>query len=287
MLEATAGPGRSPFEQAWVSQARSVLARAEARVAGDLRAARAAAVKGLYVIVGPEATRGRPVVEVAEAALKGGAGLVQLRDKDGEKGAALRAALELMEMCAEYDALFIVNDDADVARATDAHGLHLGQDDLPVRDARRVLSSRQIVGRSNNTLDEAMESQVQEADYIAVGAVYPTATMGKQAREAIGSELVRQVKERVGQPVVAIGGIDSRQRRAGRQGGSRLHMRRQRRHDGRRPSGGRRNPRRRHPAGVGIADLGLGPRCPTLPTSTDADFEAARCGGAGRLLRQT
>ncbi len=209
VLEATAGPGRSPFEQAWVSQARRVLARAEARVAGDLRAARTAAVKGLYVIVGPEATSGRPVVEVAEAALKGGAGLVQLRDKDGEKGAALQTALELKAMCAEYDALFIVNDDADVARATNAHGLHLGQDDLPVRDARRVISPRQIVGRSNNTLDEAMESQVQEADYIAVGAVYPTPTMGKQARETIGPELVRQVKERVGQPVVAIGGIDA------------------------------------------------------------------------------
>ena len=208
VLDAAAGPGGSPFGQAWVSQARSVLARADARVSGDLRAARTAAVKGLYVIVDPEATRGRPVTEVAEAALEGGAGIVQLRDKTGDKGGVLGTARELNAMCAGYDALFIVNDDADVARASDAHGLHVGQDDLPVRDARRVLSPLQIVGRSNNTLDEAMESQVQEVDYIAVGAVYPTTTMGKQARESVGPDLVRQVKERVGQPVVAIGGID-------------------------------------------------------------------------------
>ena len=208
VLETAAGPGGSPFAQAWVSQARSVLGRADARVSGDLRAARSAAVQGLYVIVGPEATRGRPVIEVAEAALKGGAGLVQLRDKTGEKGDVLRTARDLKAMCTEYDALFVINDDADVARASVAHGLHVGQDDLPVRDARRVLSPLQIVGRSNNTLNEALESQVQDVDYIAVGAVYPTSTMGKQAREAVGPDLVREVKERVGQPVVAIGGID-------------------------------------------------------------------------------
>ena len=208
VLETAGERGGSPFGHTWISQARSVLARADARVSGDLRAARATAVKGLYVIVGPDATRGRPVVEVAEAALRGGAGLVQLRDKTGDKGEVLRTALELRATCAEYDALFVINDDADVARASDSHGLHVGQEDLPVRDARRVLSPLQIVGRSNNTLDEAMESQVQEVDYIAVGAVYPTATMGKQPREAVGPELVREVKERVGQPVVAIGGID-------------------------------------------------------------------------------
>ena len=206
-LETAAGGG-SPLGQTWVSQARSVLSRADSRVSGDLRTARSAAVNGLYVIVDPEATRGRPVDEVAEATLKGGASLLQLRDKTGDKGDVLREALELREMCARYDALFVINDDADVARASDAHGLHVGQDDLPVRDARRVLSPLQIVGRSNNTLDEAMESQAQEVDYIAVGAVYPTATMGKQARFAVGPELVREVKERVGQPVVAIGGID-------------------------------------------------------------------------------
>ena len=132
-LETAAGGG-SPLGQTWVSQARSVLSRADARVSGDLRTARSAAVNGLYVIVDPEATRGRPVDEVAEAALKGGASLLQLRDKTGDKGDVLRAALELRAMCAGYDALFVVNDDADVARASDAHGLHVGQDDLPVRD---------------------------------------------------------------------------------------------------------------------------------------------------------
>ena len=209
VLEAAGGQGGSPLEESWVAQARRVLTRAESRVAGDMRAKLASGVQGLYVIVGPEATNGRPVLDVAEAALRGGAGVLQLRDKRSDKGAVLPVALDLKAMCDEHGALFIMNGDADLALSAHAHGLHLGQSDLPIREARRVLAPRQIVGRSNNTLQEAMDSQAQEADYIAVGAVYPTSTMGKSERGAVGPELVSEVKERVGQPVVAIGGIDA------------------------------------------------------------------------------
>ena len=207
ILEMSKGEGGSPLEPSWVAQGRRVLDRAEQRVAGDIRAKIASRVKGVYVIVDPEATRGRPVVEVAEAALRGGAKIVQLRDKVHDKGDVLPVARQLSQLCEQHDALFIINDDADLALSTGAHGLHVGQSDLPVADARHVLTSRQIVGRSNNTVEEAVESEARGADYIAVGAIFPTGTMGKSARPAVGVQMVREVKELVSRPVVAIGGI--------------------------------------------------------------------------------
>ena len=97
----------------------------------------------------------------------------------------------------------------DIAALCGAHGLHVGQTDLPVAEARRVLPPHQLVGRSNNNMEEAMASQANGADYIAVGAVFPTSTMGKGQRNSIGVEFVTKAKERVSQPVVAIGGIDA------------------------------------------------------------------------------
>ena len=120
----------------------------------------------------------------------------------------VRVAREMQVLCDSHDALFIMNDDADVARAVEAHGLHVGQTDLPVGEARKSLSLQQIVGRSNNGVEQAMDSQQQGADYLAVGAVYATATMGKSGRTAVGPETIRKVKEMVDYPIVAIGGID-------------------------------------------------------------------------------
>ena len=168
----------------------------------------AAKVSGIYVIVDPEATRGRPVVEVARASLEGGARVVQLRDKLRDKGPMLETAHELRALCDEFGALFVMNDHADVALVSGAHGLHVGQTDLPVEAARRVLEPNQIVGSSNGTMEEAVRSSEQGVDYIAVGAIYSTTTMGKSGRTAIGPEMIMRVKNAVGQPVVAIGGIN-------------------------------------------------------------------------------
>ena len=192
-----------------MAQARRVLARAEQKVGGDMRAEAVSRLRGLYIIVDPDAANGRPVAEVAEAVLKGGAGTIQLRDKTNDKAKVLSDARSLRALCDEYEANLIVNDDADIARAAGAHGLHVGQADLPVADARRLLTPRQLVGRSNNTVDEAMDSQGQGVDYIAVGAVYATSTVGKGARPTVGPEMVSRVKEMAAQPIVAIGGIDA------------------------------------------------------------------------------
>ncbi len=166
-------------------------------------------VRGLYVIVDPEAAKGRDVVEVAAAALRGGASVIQLRDKTRDKGEVLEVARTLKALCDRHDALFIVNDDADIAFLSEAHGLHVGQTDLPVVEARRVLTPNQIIGRSNNGVEEALESEAQGADYAAVGAIYATTTMGKSGRTALGADLIRNVKQAVSAPVVAIGGINA------------------------------------------------------------------------------
>lgn len=198
-----------PLDSNWVSQARRVLARARQRVAGELRSRAASRVKGLYVIVDPEATRGRPVLQVAEAVLKGGASMLQLRDKKGDKGDVLPLARQLRALCEQSGALFIMNDHADLALASGAHGLHVGQTDLPVEEARRVLLPTQLVGRSNNNVEEAMASQAQGVDYLAVGAVFQTSTMGKSARKVVGLETLSKIKGMVSQPLVAIGGINA------------------------------------------------------------------------------
>ena len=110
-------------------------------------------------------------------------------------------------MCQAHDALFIMNDDPSLAVLSEADGLHVGATDLPIAEARRILTPDQIVGRSNNTMGEIEESVRSGADYLAVGAVFPTSTMGKGGRRVVGVDMVAEVKEKAAQPVVAIGGI--------------------------------------------------------------------------------
>lgn len=197
----------APITPEWITRTHMVLDRAEEKIGNDLRSALTSMITGLYVIIGPDTTNERPVLEIAKAVLEGGAKILQLRDKSTNKGQLLITAKEMKVLCEEYDALFIFNDDADIAVLSDAHGLHVGQDDLPLIDARSVLQTSQLVGRSSNNVDEALQAQADDADYIAIGAVFPTNTMGKTARKAVGIDAVRQVKESVSPPVVAIGGI--------------------------------------------------------------------------------
>ena len=168
---------------------------------------RAPKINGLYVIVGPDARRGRPVVEVAEAALRGGTSVLQLRDKTGDRGDVLPVAVRLRELCHDHGALFFVNDDIALAFACDADGVHLGQTDLPVDVARRILAADKLIGRSNNSDAEVEESVSMGVDYVAVGATFPTTTVGKGARAAIGLDGIRRARELTTLPLVAIGGI--------------------------------------------------------------------------------
>ena len=163
-------------------------------------------LRGLYVIVDPQASRGRPVLQVAEAALRGGARVVQLRDKATPKGDLLPTALRLRELCERHQALLIINDHPDLALASEAHGYHGGQHDLPVAAARAILEPHQLVGRSNALLEEALESQAQGVDYVAVGDVFGSPT--KQDTRPAGLQTLREVRQQVSLPLAAIGGIN-------------------------------------------------------------------------------
>ena len=193
----------------WVLQADKVISRVLQRVGGDLRKEAISRVRGLYVIVDPEATGGRPVLAVARAALEGGAQVLQYRNKTGDAADIVPAALELGSLCREHGALFVMNDDPALAAASGADGLHVGQRDLGVPEARRVVGYETLVGRSNNNMDEVSESVATGADYLAVGAVFPTSTMGKSTRPVVGPDLITKAKQIADRPVVAIGGINA------------------------------------------------------------------------------
>ena len=199
-----------PLSAEWSVRAGRVIDRAEQRVAGELRVKTASRIEGLYVIVDPALAQGRPATDVAEAAIRGGARVIQLRDK-GHKGRnALSVAREMKSMCDEHGALFIMNDDPSLALSSEAHGLHLGQRDLPVPEARRVLGPTQIVGSSNGTIDEVSSSQGAGVDYLAVGPIFESATIAGATQGPVGKDMVSRVKEFADQPLVAVGGIDRR-----------------------------------------------------------------------------
>jgi thiamine-phosphate diphosphorylase len=166
-------------------------------------------ISGLYVIIDPDACLGRDPLDVGRLALKGGASMLQWRDKRREKGAQLPEARALLELCAEHGALLIVNDHADLALAAGADGVHVGQGDLPVREVRRIVPAGFIVGASTNNVSEAQEAEAAGASYIAVGSMFPTGSKEPERTRSASPERLSEVKEAVGLPLVAIGGINA------------------------------------------------------------------------------
>ena len=156
--------------------------------------------------------RPRALSDVVREALAAGAPTVQLRLKSASARELLEAAQTLMPIVRSAGALFIVNDRLDVALAAGADGVHLGPDDPPVKDVRRVADARSgvadtfIVGYSTDTTDEAARAEAEGADYLGVGAVYATANKS-DAGDVIGLKGLRRVVKAVSIPVVAIGGI--------------------------------------------------------------------------------
>ncbi|MDP3880124.1 MAG: thiamine phosphate synthase [Dehalococcoidales bacterium] len=170
-----------------------------------LRQDKAKLIAGLYVIIDTQALKGRNPVEVARQVIAGGARTIQLRDKVLGKKELLPVARQLRDLCAERNVLFIVNDYLDVSMEVDADGLHVGQDDLPVKVARRLLPIDKILGGSARTLELAAAAQAEGADYIGVGSMYPTST--KETAEVVGLDRLRQMRQAISLPLVAIGGI--------------------------------------------------------------------------------
>lgn len=160
----------------------------------------------LYVITDPALSRGRSHLEVARAALEGGADAVQIRDKSSTAYNLSCVITEIQPLARKFGAALLVNDRVDVALIADADGAHVGQDDLPAREARRLLPRPRLIGVSVSSPEEAKRAQKDGADYLGAGPVFPTATK-PDAGEALGPERLRAIVRAVTIPVVAIGGI--------------------------------------------------------------------------------
>lgn len=159
----------------------------------------------LYCFSPGKFLKDRDPVELVSAQIRGGADVIQLREKEMSKRDRLELGLKIRELTRQEGVLFIVNDDVDLALILDADGVHLGQDDIPIRFARPLMKDK-IIGVSTHSLPQAEEAVASGADYIGVGPVFETAT--KEDREdLVGLNLLPKIKDICPIPYVAIGGI--------------------------------------------------------------------------------
>ncbi len=159
----------------------------------------------LYVVTTPPRP-GRTYAEMVEAACAGGADVVQLREKTLGTRALIELCKDLQAICDQTGTLFILNDRVDAALAADIDGVHVGQDDLPVRIVRRILGHRKIVGCSAHSTAQALAAHGDGADYVSCGPLFATPT--KPDYKPVGLDLIRQYKAVVQLPFVCIGGVD-------------------------------------------------------------------------------
>jgi len=162
----------------------------------------------LYVITDRLLSRGRSCTEVVEKAIDGGATCIQLREKDLTTREFFSLAEKLREITRKRGTTFIVNDRLDIALSVGADGVHLGQDDLPLSAARRIIPPGMLLGVSARNLREALQAQNLGASYLGVGAVFPTGTK-RDAGEPIGLQSLAEICRGVEIPVVGIGGINA------------------------------------------------------------------------------
>ncbi|WP_209125364.1 thiamine phosphate synthase [Alkalihalobacillus sp. BA299] len=160
----------------------------------------------LYTITGEEFHPGRDLLTVMEKAILGGSDIIQLRDKTNSKKVVFEKAKKLRELTRKYEVTFIVNDHIDVALAVDADGIHIGQDDLPIEEARKIVGKDKIIGLSTHAIEEAREAERAGADYIGVGPIFPTKSK-VDVVDPVTTDYIRQVVKEITIPFVAIGGI--------------------------------------------------------------------------------
>jgi len=164
-------------------------------------------IKGLYVIVDPSICEISSILDTTDAILSGGANILQYRDKLNPIKKQLEIAKNIKNLCEKYSTVFIINDNAELAVEVEADGIHIGQEDIPLDLAKTIINSNQIIGTSNNNLNQILDSHKNKADYIAIGALFPTKTMGKANRKIVGTNLIKKAKDITDKPIIAIGGI--------------------------------------------------------------------------------
>jgi thiamine-phosphate diphosphorylase len=145
-------------------------------------------------------------LQIAQLAIKGGADIIQLRDKSLPTGKLIDVAKKIALLCRKHNVLFIVNDRVDVVMVSGADGVHLGKEDIPVKDARKLLGNRKIIGGTAHSLKEAKLREKEGTDYVGFGHIYSTKSKYKPEK-AKGSKMLAEVVRKVKIPVIAIGGI--------------------------------------------------------------------------------
>ena len=146
-------------------------------------------------------------MELARQAVAGGADTIQFRHKQGSTRKMIQIATEMKRFCNEKDVIFLVNDRIDIAIASGADGVHLGQDDFPIPLARKLLGDNRIIGSSAATMEEAKKCLSDGADYVGFGPVYPTGSKD-DAGPVSGINTLRMIVEAIPLPIIAIGGIN-------------------------------------------------------------------------------
>jgi thiamine-phosphate pyrophosphorylase len=174
----------------------------------------------LYVITDEHLGRGRSHLQIAEAAIRGGADVIQMRNKTASSGRLYRVALQLRALTREAKVPFIVNDRLDIALAADADGIHVGRQDLPVSVVRRIVGPGKILGFSTKTEEEAVTAEAEGADYLGVGPVFEAWGTKPDAGEPLGLDLIARIRRRCRLPIVAIGGINAENARKVREAGA-------------------------------------------------------------------
>ena len=161
----------------------------------------------LYAVTDRSWLKGRTLKEVVKESLDGGVTFLQIREKDLDEADFIKEAKEIQALCKEYKVPFIINDNVDITYSLDADGVHVGQSDMEAGDVRRKLGPDKIIGVSARTVEQALLAEKNGADYLGVGAAFPTGT--KSDAKAVTFETIKAICEAVSIPVVAIGGISS------------------------------------------------------------------------------
>ncbi|EFE87638.1 thiamine phosphate synthase [Fusobacterium periodonticum] len=160
----------------------------------------------IYLVTDEKACLGKDFYACIEEAIKGGAGIVQLREKNISTKDLYEKALKVKEICKNYGALFIINDRFDIAQAVGADGVHLGQSDMPIEKAREILKDKFLIGATARNVEEAKKAELLGADYIGSGAIFGTNT--KDNAKKLEMEELKKIVASVKIPVFAIGGIN-------------------------------------------------------------------------------
>jgi thiamine-phosphate pyrophosphorylase len=168
-----------------------------------------ALLRGLYLILDPIVAGSLSLTDLVKTALATGVRLFQLRKKTPHAGEFYDLAVQCCELVRASGGTFIVNDRVDVAQAVGADGVHLGQEDLPLADARAILGPDKLIGISTHNLKQALEADAGGADYIGFGPIFPTTTKEHPA-PVVGIAGLREVRVKVRLPIVAIGGIKAK-----------------------------------------------------------------------------